>query len=559
MEAIEHPPHVHRLLRLIREGTTSHASRASALLGRYAASCCAGASQPDISSDGSGTDGNNNIIVSLTNPGLIIWDLIGRLVGGDDVTTGNTTKTSNNSGRGKRKKKKKNSRPTSGLFDSNWSTRSNSALALEYVARCLPLADRRHFFEGDDDSCITDVQDNLPNGNNATESNTENGRESNNEEEISLWLSVNDLRNSTNNNTTESQGTPSMDNPHVQNQLDVVAERGRLLLSSSGEQYDWNCDGEVSEYIREREAMQNLDASAAQPLQQEEDDSKKTLQQSFLMRRVTLQRQILARRLGLGGILSAPIVADYGQGPEKNNAIVADEDLAPTPREQIAKKPKDISAKQSKKRRRSAKSEPEQNKEENAPGTSIRALLVLESKRSADGINCKSNRHRNPQMLLGSELAYRTFDPDWTVRHGALLGTLAILRAWKVHEMPRISRNDSKHKNKQHQAHRKFGKWPQDILARCVCILALDQFADFSGAACQGADDSDDMLDGILSGAIVAPVREMAAQIIAILLEASPTRLVNVLMTYWCSCTLNDTTSRNKEGTTDGISAMECY
>ena len=37
---VEHPPHVHRLLRLVREGTPSHASRASSLLGRYASSCC---------------------------------------------------------------------------------------------------------------------------------------------------------------------------------------------------------------------------------------------------------------------------------------------------------------------------------------------------------------------------------------------------------------------------------------------------------------------------------------------------------------------------------------
>ena len=50
--------------------------------------------------------------------------------------------------------------------------------------------------------------------------------------------------------------------------------------------------------------------------------------------------------------------------------------------------------------------------------------------------------------------------------------------------------------------------------------MALDQFADFSGVSCDGGGDDDDA-DGIPSGAIVAPVREMAAQIVAILLEAA--------------------------------------
>jgi hypothetical protein len=39
-------------------------------------------------------------------------------------------------------------------------------------------------------------------------------------------------------------------------------ERGRLLLSSSGEQRAWDIDDEAREYIREREALRNLDATA---------------------------------------------------------------------------------------------------------------------------------------------------------------------------------------------------------------------------------------------------------------------------------------------------------
>jgi hypothetical protein len=100
-----------------------------------------------------------------------------------------------------------------------------------------------------------------------------------------------------------------------------------LLLSSSGEQHDWDIDDEAREYIREREALRNLDATAivgcavgddlttgiSQQQQQQQQE------ESFLKRRVALQRQILARRLGLGGILNAPILVDghHDRAPKK--------------------------------------------------------------------------------------------------------------------------------------------------------------------------------------------------------------------------------------------------
>lgn len=545
---IEHPPHVHRLLRLIREGTTSHASRASVLLGRYAASCCTGVNvvgTKDI--DGASQDDSNDNASQHTpviNPGLIIWDLIGILVGGDGhINSNNNTgaATSSSSGGKKRRGNKKNNnnnRPTSGLFDTNWSTRTNCAVALEHVAKCLPLEDRRHFFEDDYNEVDNDKVDYKKN--------------KCNEEEVLLWLSVNDLYKPI--NDTEEKKAAALPikseeihqlgnndtlcssslkkNAHKQNQLDIVAERGRLLLSSSGEQYDWDCDNETKEYIREQEALYNLDATANQQQTTEfdnksKDDTNNNLQQSFLMRRVALQRKILARRLGLGGILSAPIVAKGSS--TKSDELVADEDLAPVSvvksEEKTtlnsSKKKNGATKKKSTKRKRVVdESDTNDNNQTKAPGMNIRALLVLESKRSASeasGTNDKRARHRNPQTLLGSELAYRTFDPDWTVRHGALLGTLALLRAWKVHQPPHTSSNGN---NKMNIITRnKFGKWPQDILARCVCILSLDQFADFSGTDCNSEETS--ATDDIVSGAIVAPVREMAAQIIAILLEAA--------------------------------------
>ena len=249
--SIEHPPHVHRLLRLIREGTSSHASRASVLLGRYAALCITGASASSATtakndgSDQARDDGSPSPIIS---PSLLIWDLVGILVGGEGTTTNNNPR-------------KKNTHYQSGLFDPNWSTRCNCAMALEAVAKCLPVEDRRHFFEGDvwnDDDDDDDSND--------------------------LWLSVNDLHRvlyqkqanvELSKSTKDVQQKVKIKHPtnqsceadtteesvRIKNQLDIVVEKGRLLLSSSGEQYNWNCNEEVNEYIRENEALQNLDAT----------------------------------------------------------------------------------------------------------------------------------------------------------------------------------------------------------------------------------------------------------------------------------------------------------
>ena len=530
---IEHPPHVHRLLRLIREGTSSHASRASALLGRYAALCITGAADASSSSSTTTDSDNDGDDASIIRPSLVLWDLIGRLVGGEG---GSDDKSSN--------KKRKQNFPQSGLFDSNWSTRCNCAMALESVAKCLPLEDRRHFFEGGDDVDHDDDDD------------------------ANLWLSVNDLhrvhqeQHQVKSTTTNTRDDAKIKEAKIEvqqqqlTQLDVVVERGRLLLSSSGEQYNWNCNEEAKEYVRENEALQHLDATAAAAATTSDNvtalnDEKEErhgennhhhhhhhhhhhLQQSFLQKRVALQRQILSRRLGLGGILSAPIMNANdddddassssslpNQKPSKRRRrivddIVADEDLVAAP---------EIVSSSSK------NNEPGQQNNttsKDSPPIGIRTLLVLESKRSENnplaaggGGGKHTNRHRNPQTLLGSELAYRTFDSEWTVRHGALLGTLSLLRAWKLH--------DSTTYNKSQQ--QRLGKWPQDILARCVCILALDQFSDFSGSDLTMTNvkksDNNTTTDDIVSNAVVAPVREMAAQIVAILLEISPLKVWN--------------------------------
>jgi hypothetical protein len=85
-----------------------------------------------------------------------------------------------------------------------------------------------------------------------------------------------------------------------------------------------------------------------------------------------------------------------------------------------------------------------------------------------------------------------------------------------------------------------FGRWPQDILTRCLCIIALDRFGDYSGAMIKsskhdkneyqlcstnfgGNIDVNSGSDGVIEGAVVsAPVREVAARVLSMLIDVSP-------------------------------------
>jgi hypothetical protein len=528
---VEHPPHILRLLRLLREGTPSHASRASALLGRYAASCSSvGIAVNDGSTCEDTEPASSKSDVSNVHPSLIIWDLIGQLVAGD--------------GKSRRKKKggaaacANNNSSCSGLFDFNWETRSNCALALEAVARCLPIEDRRHFFEGcntsssgDDDSLLWLTVQDLQRALDETDTNDVNNNDL-----------VNKKRSKVNSQSKKSTEVRA-DDMNPKNQMDTVVERGRLLLASSGERYDWTCqDEEAQEYIRENQALQSLDGGAAgSQINLDGNSGHHDTNQSFLRRRILLQRQILARRIGLGGILSSAIVNNNMDGGNTTQQDIVNDDefvsdLITSAASTTGKKRK-ATAKPSgkkggkklastKRKRKSSRNKDQDEEDEYLPTIDIRQLLSAESNQSilasSDDLNEKqhhSTKHRNPQLLLSTEVAYRTFDPQWTVRHGALLATLSLLRAWRVHNV----HNHSSVNNNDKSAC--FGQWPHDILARCICIIGLDRFTDFSGMDIGAVDSLDDVISG--AAAVVAPVREMAAQIIAILLEAAPSEVWN--------------------------------
>jgi hypothetical protein len=139
----------------------------------------------------------------------------------------------------------------------------------------------------------------------------------------------------------------------------------------------------------------------------------------------------------------------------------------------------------------------------------VRALLVLEmrSDTSTNGVILSSKSHARPRTLLATDLLYSMFHPNWQTRHGACLGILALCKAWLPTAYNKANNTTSSLSSSSSVA---FGSWLQDILARSVCVLALDRFGDFS----------DDDKEG--GGGVVAPVRLAASQLLALLWNVAP-------------------------------------
>ncbi|KAL3945300.1 MAG: hypothetical protein SGBAC_000648 [Bacillariaceae sp.] len=272
---------------------------------------------------------------------------------------------------------------------------------------------------------------------------------------------------SANNNAAENNNKNSNGNLWLnlsdlkQGKMQTILEHGRHLMSSSEKPYE------------EEEALQELDANQEG-------------YQDYCERRIQLQRRLLASRLGLGRMVDQV-------GTTKDLDIVMS-DLIPSSNQKSAVKTR---------RRISKKNE--------VADHSIRAILVMEIRQQQagdqdDDKTTNNVSHQNAQTLLATELIYRMFDASWYIRHGALIGILALVRAWKGRQLQ--SRQDNNF-NEEY-----FGSWPQDILSRCLCILALDRFEDFSGAT-----------NVELSGGTVAAVREMAGQVGSVVLSMAPWKI----------------------------------
>ena len=260
--------------------------------------------------------------------------------------------------------------------------------------------------------------------------------------------------------------------------LDQILAQGRPLYSRSDK---IDTDDEDLEVLDEQRANQ-LD----QTTQQQEDKD------SFLQQRIRMQQDILQRRLGLGGI---------GVLASDASAFIADaissRDLLPEPKQHEPARKRQRRLDDNK--TSSSKSDPK-----------LRVLLVLEMEeqllrqRDSQGSNNNNSQqdklslHNNPQTLLASEVIYRMMDPKWEIRHGATLACLGLVKAW-------YRQSDSSSPTRTSSDAAAFGTWPQHVMVRCLCVLALDRFGDFS------------------LGSVVAPVRESAGQLLSVLVAMAPT------------------------------------
>ncbi len=85
-------------------------------------------------------------------------------------------------------------------------------------------------------------------------------------------------------------------------------------------------------------------------------------------------------------------------------------------------------------------------------------------------------------LLVGNDLAFSLFNQNWEARHGAALGLTSIVRGlggWIPDP-----------------------RWAEDLISRCICVLALDRFGDYSLSS------------------MVAPVRETVAQLLGLAAHA---------------------------------------
>lgn len=424
-----------------------------------------------------------------------------------------------------------------------WSTRQCVSLAMTLVSSHLPGKDQEEFISGS----------------------TSNGAK----EEVSpplLWLTVSDLAQP----KISSDRTPTNGDGIA---LDVVLRKGTILLSRMESSYSTPLDDE--DHYQKLHAMEDsilntLDTKAIHKYSSEKSQSSSEQSKAFMDARLQYQRSIMARRLGLAQeehtmpavlpqtgsdvltfaqnfvaqeLLTHSFLTDFvtqqdilTNNVEQTNEASKNQDAqhstkhdhksrskrtkkkktSPHPEaldenfvQAVSKNfnnPSHLKKKERKtKTKRTSQNQQQETSHEEDYGT-VRALLVLEMRSDtySNGMILSSKSHARPRTLLATDLLYSMFHPNWQTRHGACLGILALCKAW----LPTTYNTNTASLSSSSVA---FGSWLQDILARSICVLALDRFGDFS---------DDDKEGG--GGGVLAPVRLAASQLLAFLWNVAP-------------------------------------
>jgi hypothetical protein len=239
------------------------------------------------------------------------------------------------------------------------------------------------------------------------------------------------------------------------------------------------------------------------------------LETGGLEMRLDRQRKQLLRCLGQAAGDDGTASSYYGGVA----ALLSREDIAPAPPVEV-EADKHLSARMRNYKRRARSTA--QRKHRCAPTASSAAGLGSDQQHlltgagrvggamSCDEATAPTTSAYQLLLLLTSDLVYQLFHQTWECRHGAALALLGQLRAWlptaaAATELQRATAADNTDDATATSTAAAAAAvtslsaaWAEDIVARCLGVLALDRFGDYS------------------AGGVVAPVRETAAQVLGL-------------------------------------------
>lgn len=147
-------------------------------------------------------------------------------------------------------------------------------------------------------------------------------------------------------------------------------------------------------------------------------------------------------------------------------------------------------------------------------------LNQLEEEYQASNIEGASGQAATqwPFERICTLLKLHLFDSRWETRHGACLGLLAILKRHSkgAGQVSGLSKTECE---------RRHRRWIEDEAVRLLCLLALDKFSDF------------------LSDSMVCPVREAAAQVLAVIASNAEVQIASDIVTLGLAKLLNCTST----------------